>query len=375
MDLSRLPILDHHAHPLLRRDATQAPARFRRWFTESTDPHVHAEHVPHSLFLRTALRWLADLLSCEPTLDAYLEARARQPEAEWTRRLFQDANITVLLCDYGYGSVDALSHAQMQAELPCRIEPILRLETLAEQLILQHDSFEQMTDAFVATVGSAASQGYVALKSIIAYRTGLVVESPARGEAVSAFAALKEQARRQGRIRLADKALCDYLVTLALVEAEKQALPVQFHTGFGDADADLRLANPLHLRPVIERFGGVPLVLLHGGWPYYRELAHLAAIYANVWLDLSLAIPFATAGIPAMVRDVLGMAPLSKVLFATDAFTMPEIFWLAARWGRWGLGQVLDDFVAAGFLTHDEAMAAAADILYHNAWRLYRLSG
>lgn len=373
MDLSQLPILDHHAHPLLRRAATQEPARFRRWFTESTDPHVHAAHVPHSLFFRTALRWLAEMLQCEPVLEAILEARARQPEAEWTRRLFQDANITVLLCDYGYGSADALSHTQMQAELPCRVEPILRLETLAEQLILQHDRFEQMADAFVAVVGSARSQGYVALKSIIAYRTGLVVESTGREDAAVAFAALKEQARQQGRIRLADKALCDYLVTLALVEAEKQALPVQFHTGFGDADADLRLANPLHLRPVIERFGSVPLVLLHGGWPYYRELAHLTAIYANVWLDLSLAIPFATAGIPAMVRDVLGMAPLSKVLFATDAFTMPEIFWLAARWGRWGLGQVLDDLVAAGFLTHAEAMAAAADILYHNARQLYRL--
>ncbi|HXF60302.1 MAG TPA: amidohydrolase family protein [Caldilineaceae bacterium] len=373
MDLSHLPILDHHAHPLLHREATQEPARFRRWFTESTDPQVHAEHVPHTLFFRTALRWLAELLKCEPALEAILAARARVSEAEWTRRLFQDANITVLLCDYGYGGGEALSHAEMQAALPCRVEPILRLETLAEQLIVQHDTFTQMSNAFVATVGAARSQGYVALKSIIAYRTGLALEPADPAAAEAAFARLKEQARRQGRIRLADKALCDHLVMLALVEAEKQALPVQFHTGFGDADADLRLANPLHLRSVIEQFPTVPLVLLHGGWPYYRELAHLAAIYPNVWLDLSLAVPFATAGIPAMIREVLGMAPLSKVLFATDAFTMPEIYWLAARWGRWGLGQVLDEFVAAGFLTHDEALAAAADILYHNAWKLYRL--
>jgi predicted TIM-barrel fold metal-dependent hydrolase len=375
MDLSHLPILDHHAHPLLRREATQEPARFRRWFTESTDPQVHAEHVPHSLFFRTALRWLAELLECEPALEAVLAARARQPEAEWTRRLFQAANITVLLCDYGFGGADALSHAQMQAALPCRVEPILRLETLAEELIVQHSTFEQMSDAFVAAVGSASGQGYVALKSIIAYRSGLMIASVSRADAVVAFSRLKEEARRQGPaplvVRLAEKALCDYLVTLALVEAERDGLPVQFHTGFGDADADLRLANPLHLRTVIERFPRLPLVLLHGGWPYYRELAHLAAIYPNVWLDLSLAVPFATTGISAMLREVLGMAPLSKVLFATDAFTMPEIFWLAARWGRWGLGQVFDEWVAADFLTHDEAMAAAADILYHNAWRLY----
>jgi hypothetical protein len=373
MDLSHLPIFDHHAHPLLRWEATQEPAQFRRWFTESREPAVHVEHVPHSLFFRTAVRWLAELLQCEPEVEAVLAARARQLEEEWTRRLFAEANITVLLCDYGFGGADALSHAQMQAAVSCRVEPILRLETLAEQLILQHNSFEQMRDAFVAAVGSARSQGYVALKSIIAYRTGLAIEPAGHGDAVVAFSRLKEAARRQRRIRLADKALCDMLVMLALAEAEKQALPVQFHTGFGDADADLRLANPLHLRGVIERFPRVQLVLLHGGWPYYRELAHLAALYANVWLDLSLAVPFATSGIPAMLREVLGMAPWSKVLFATDAFTMPEIYWLAARWGRWGLGQVLDEMVAADFLTHDEAMVAAADILYHNAARLYGL--
>ena len=114
---------------------------------------------------------------------------------------------------------------------------------------------------------------------------------------------------------------------------------MQFHTGFGDSDADLRVANPIHLRAIIEAFPEVPLVLLHAGWPYYREMAHLAAIYPNVWADLSLAIPFATVGIPTMLRDMIGMAPVSKLLFATDAFTMPDIYWLAARWGRWGLAR------------------------------------
>jgi predicted TIM-barrel fold metal-dependent hydrolase len=121
---------------------------------------------------------------------------------------------------------------------------------------------------------------------------------------------------------------------------------------------------------VIERTA-CPLVLLHSGWPFYREMAHLAAIYPNVWLDLSLAIPFATTGIPAMLRDVLGMAPFSKIMFATDAFVMPEIFWLAARWGRWGLERVLDEFTAEGFLSAAEAETGAAAILGENAKSLY----
>jgi hypothetical protein len=122
--------------------------------------------------------------------------------------------------------------------------------------------------------------------------------------------------------------------------------------------------------PVIEKYRA-PLVLLHAGWPFYRETAHLAALYPHVWLDLSLAIPFATAGIPAMLGEILGMTPISKVLFATDAFTMPEIYWLAARWGRWGLSRTLESFVSDGFLAQQEVRPAAQAILGGNARRLY----
>ena len=58
------------------------------------------------------------------------------------------------------------------------------------------------------------------------------------------------------------------------------------------------------MRSLIEQVN-VPLVLLHAGWPFYRESAHLAAIYPHVYLDLSLAIPFATTGIPGdAARDI-----------------------------------------------------------------------
>lgn len=372
MNLSSIPIVDHHAHSLLKPEATADAAGFRQWFTESTDPEVHARHIPNSLFFRTGLRWLAELLNCEPTLETYLAARAAQPYETWVKRLFQEANISILLCDYGYQGSDSYNHAELQALLPCRVEPMLRLEVLAQELIVQQDTFDQMLEAFTATVGQARANGYVALKSIIAYRTGLDIAPISREEAAAAFLPLKEEARRAGCVRLASKPLTDYLVSVALQQAEAQELPFQFHTGFGDSDADLRVANPLHLRSVIERFK-CPLVLLHAGWPFYRELAHLAAIYPNVWLDLSLAIPFATTGIPAMLRDILGMAPFSKVMFATDAFVMPEIFWLAARWGRWGLGRVLDEFIADSLLSDSEAWSTAESILGENARQLYQL--
>ena len=164
MDLNAFPIIDHHAHPFLHKEGTHDADSYRSWFTESTSAIIHGQHVPNTIFYRTAIRWLAEVLECEPTETAVTEARAAYPEKEWAHRLFAEANIEVLLCDYGFGGIDAYNHEQMQQLVPCRVEPILRLETLAEELILSSDSFQDLTGRYVAAVESARSTGYVALK-------------------------------------------------------------------------------------------------------------------------------------------------------------------------------------------------------------------
>jgi len=165
------------------------------------------------------------------------------------------------------------------------------------------------------------------------------------------------------------------LVLRALEVAEKQAMPVQFHTGLGDNDLDLPSANPLHMRQLFESdwYKRVPFVLLHASYPYVRELGYLASIYSNVWMDVGLAIPFATVDIPSVWRQAFSLTPVSKILFSTDAYSLPDIFWLASRWGRWGLAQVLDELIILGAFTRDEALDAAHRLLHRNAERLYQI--
>jgi predicted TIM-barrel fold metal-dependent hydrolase len=283
----------------------------------------------------------------------------------------------VLLIDYGLAGADRLSVEGMRACVPqCRFEPILRLETMAQDLIVQLDTFEQFIDAYVATVEQARPIGHVGLKSIIAYRTGLAIREWDLAEIKRAWSLAKERARYAGHVRLADKPLNDYLVLLALGICEKQALPIQFHTGLGDNDLDMLYANPLHLRPLFEssRYKHVPFVLLHASYPYVRELGYLASLYSNVWMDVGLAIPFATIDIPAVWRQALSLTPFSKILFSTDAYSLPDIFWLAARWGRWGLSVVLDECLALGAFTQAEAIEAAEHILYKNSAQLYQVT-
>ena len=373
LDLTSIPILDHHCHALLRQETPLTAVKFQRFFTESSDPIMHANHVPNTLLYRWATKELASFLDCAPTAEAVLAARAMQPPVALAQHLFHDANIAMLLLDYGFSSITSYSYQELRSVLPCRVEPILRLETLAQELIVQHETFAQMVDAYVATVENARATGHVALKSIAAYRTGLNIQPTARADAAALFPTLKERAHRKGTVRLAHKPLNDYLLLLALDIAETQALPVQFHTGFGDNDLDMLLANPFHMRYLFEcgKYNNVQFVLLHAAYPYVRELGYLAAIYPNVWFDMGLAIPHLTAEIPTLWRQVLALTPMSKVLFSTDAHSIPEIFWLAARWGRRGLATVLTELIDLGALTQEEAMTAAAQILSDNATSLY----
>src|SRR3712207_3542807 len=105
------------------------------------------------------------------------------------------------------------------------------------------------------------------------------------------------------------------------------------------------------------------------------EGGYLAAIYENVYLDLSYGIPLLSYGeMLTFTRQALGVAPISKLLYSSDGIGVPELHWMSAIDGRHVLGQALEDLVAHTELTIPEAEAAGEDVLRWNAIRLYRLS-
>jgi hypothetical protein len=375
VDLSDIPIIDHHAHALRKLTAPLPLDQFQGYFSESGDPIIKSKYVPDSIIWLWGIRELAGYLNCEPTPEAVVAARNALPIQELANGMWSDQNSETLLIDYGFRGAENYTPEEQRATFNQKIEMLLRLETFAQELILEHTTFSQMLDAYIAGVENARASGHVGLKSIIAYRTGLDIEWVTRDDAVRAFGQIKDQADRQGNIRLANKPLNDFLVLTALDIAERQELPIQFHTGFGDADVDLIKANPLYMRPLLQsdKFRNVPFVLLHAAYPYVRELGYLAAMYPNVYMDISLAIPFITTEIPRMIHEAFGLTPLTKILYSSDAFSIPEIFWLANRWGRAALERVLSEIVQVGALTEAQARRAGEQILNTNSKRVYGL--
>jgi predicted TIM-barrel fold metal-dependent hydrolase len=288
-------------------------------FSESPDPRQWP-HIATGVTYRRAIRELAELFGVETTEEAvYAHRLASEPE-EYARALVGGSNTELLLLDDGYPATDVgTSWDEFAAMVGVQARPILRIET------------HTMDD-----VESARARGFVALKTIAAYRGGL------------------------------DRVSADVVAALEANERTGDALPVQVHCGFGDSDLHLWRADPSYLKPLIERFGETPFVLLHC-YPFVRAAGWLAHVYGNVSFDLSLTIPHVAQPAQAL-RDALELAPVSKLLYASDAARTPELYWLAARWWRKALAEVLPEL-----LPLHEAEEAARLILRENARQLYRL--
>jgi hypothetical protein len=318
--LSGIPLVDHHAHGILRAQPASLD-EFRGLFSESPDPRQWP-HIATGVTYRRALRLLAEHLGCAPDERAVYEHRLAADPSEYASGLLQATNTEVLLIDDGYPPPDEGTTPGELGELAgCRALPVLRLETRGARA--------------AAETTAAREDGFAALKTIAAYRGGL------------------------------DRVSEDVLAALEANEATGDPLPVQVHCGFGDWDLHLWRADPSYLKPLLERFADTSFVLLHC-YPFVREAGWLAHVYGNVWFDLSLTIPHVSQPRVAL-EEALELAPVSKLLYASDAARTPELYLLAATWWRDALAEVLPQLLG------DDAEDAARMILRENALALYRL--
>jgi hypothetical protein len=218
----------------------------------------------------------------------------------------------VLLVDDGFPPPEVGTTWYELGELAgCRALPVLRLETRGERA--------------AAEAEAARDRGFAALKTIAAYRGGL------------------------------DRVSEPVVAALEANESTGDPLPVQVHCGFGDSDLHLWRADPGYLKPLVERFRDTQFVLLHC-YPFVREAGWLAHVYGNVWFDLSLTIPHVSRPVAAL-EEALELAPISKLLYASDAARTPELYLLAATWWRDALAEVFTDEADARLVLRENAIA------------------
>ncbi len=212
--------------------------------------------------------------------------------------------------------------------------------------------------------------GAVAIKFEAAYLRSLDFDDVSRQEAENAYARGRDY-----------KKLQDFLFRHIAAEAGRLGMAVHLHVAWGPGGYfHIAGTNPLLLESVFNdpRLHQTNFVMLHGGWPFTREITALLT-KPNVYTDFSaqtlLNYPRAVAQV---LREWLELAP-EKVLFGTDAYPYSEengweqSGWIANQTGRQALGLALTEMMNDGEITRERALELAHMVLHDNAAKLYGL--
>ena len=370
-----LPAVDHHCHPLLRLTPKLTSIDLRRPFTEAIDDNVIREHTQHSMAYRRALRILASELGCDPAEESVLRSRAGIDPADYANRLLKKSRTGLMILDHGYSGGEAMSPEEHSATIETPQLHVVRLETAAEGLVASCNSVADWVDAARSMLRDAVDGGAVGVKTIAAYRASLQLGEPDPSRAAADFTTLRARAVAGQTVRLEGEPLCHTLLLAAAEECSRLGVLLQVHCGLGDPDEDLALANPLGLRRLFveQRFANLKVILLHG-YPFHREAAYLSSVFPNVYMDLSLAIHLAGQDGARALQEALGLCPTSKLLYATDASRLAEVYLVAAVLYREALADALGRLVDSDWLTRAEAVEAGRQVLSGNAKRVYQLA-
>jgi predicted TIM-barrel fold metal-dependent hydrolase len=371
-EVARLALVDQHCHPVAAGPLDDAT--FEMWCTESQASPPSGVSYLDSHLGHAIRRWCAPALGlpAHSSMMDYLTTRRELSPVEVNKRLLRHANLRCLLVDTGLPSGGLLTQVDLAEAAGAPTAEVVRLETLADR-VADTTTASRFADEFTSALARALTGGAVAVKSILAYRYGLDIqpERPTPAEVVAAAGRwLRDRERQAGQGRLADPVLLRFLLWSA-VDAGR---PIQVHTGFGDADAAVRLSDPALLQPfcAATEAAGTPIVLLHC-YPYHRQAGWLAHLYPHVYVDLGLTISYLGARSTVVLGEFLELAPFGKVLYSSDAYGLAELFLVGAAQFRHSLAVVLAGFVADGAMTVADTYRIASAVSAGNAVRLYRL--
>ncbi|AOW93581.1 amidohydrolase [Rhodococcus sp. WMMA185] len=369
--VAAVSLVDHHCHGVMREPLDRAV--FESLLCEADAPGQWHGSLFDTQVGFSVRRLCAPVLDMAPHSepDEYLHRRAELGVDEVTRRLMRATGISEFLVDTGFLQDRVTTPEDLAVLAGARAYEVVRLESVAAEVIAEcsGNTFAQTCRARL----EAAAHTAIAFKSIAAYRVGLDLapERPSDADVLIAAARWESEIATGEPIRLNDRTLIRFLIWTAV----DLGLPIQFHVGYGDADTDLARGDPLLLMPLLRATAdcGVPIMLLHN-YPFHRHAGYLAQVFDHVFVDVGLAVQnVGRRGAASILAELLELAPFGSVLFSTDAFGLPELYYVAAMQFREALATVVEERVVQRDWSESDSRRIVRMIGSQNARRAYRL--
>ena len=242
-------------------------------------------------------------------------------------------------------------------------------------------SLDDLLKAIDIALDQAVAAGVVGLKVRLAYRRVLQFEKVVKADAERVLNMLNYYPRRtynrpvQPPVSWSDaKPLQDYLMHHVIRRAIDHNLPIQVHTGLQDGNGNFLVnSNPLHLVNVFIEYPEARFTLFHAGYPYRGETAALGKNFPNVYVDLCWVHIISPWVARQTLHEWIELIPGNKIFAFGGDYTFVEGTYDHARMARENVARVLTEKVETGYLTEDEAVTLAHQLLRNNAVQFFNL--
>ena len=386
LEFKDCPVFDNHAHTLDPKTRTLEPIWLARKFhhgmadiptpgmTEtklwgaSEDLQLHLRHMGVVL---TAVCQMAKLFGCAPTLEAVTAERNRRTAeaglSGYAKMLYTDAGIVASVMDSNLPLNDPILDLT-----PGRKLRLFQMDPLLENLLKSCDSYTELLKRFQDSVERAIRQdGFVGIKSHPGELIGLGAPPVEADEATRIFPVAKAGDAEAFRKFY----MAAWLATM--LQCQDLKIPLHIHTGYtgGIWGGPIANADPFLLVPICRqpRFLQTRLILLHAGYPWIQHAGGMAHTFPHVWVDIGWTTPWISQRMADCYRELIAMAPLSKLMVGSGGHDTPEISWLSGKMAKVALGEVMTEAVHQGLMGTADAERTGRMILYDNAARLYGL--
>jgi hypothetical protein len=408
-EIAAIQAIDNHAHPVLAPPLDTSDKDFDALPVSSLEPQSDpVAFRPDFPLLGDAWKALYGF-DVAPPLDAaglqrLNEARKKvgaQQGERFPAWVLEQAGIGTMLANrvaMGTGVkppkfrwvpyIDALlfplDNSGMAAVSPDRkeffgLESLVRSRYLKEAALISIPSTlgQYLKQVVTPTLERHKLGGAVAEKFEVAYLRSFDFTDPSRAEVDPIYARWVAGGRPDAA---GYKLLQDFLFRYIAQECGRLGMAVHLHAlGAFGGYYSITGGNPLLLEPVFNdpKLRKTNFVLLHGGWPYVREIGALLQ-KPNVYADISSqSLTLTPHTLAQWLREWLEIVP-EKVLFGTDGYPFsdelgwPESTWIASRNARQSLGIALTGMLEDGEISRARAEEIARLILRGNAQALYK---
>ena len=395
-EIAKIRAIDNHAHPV-RNDPKDVD--FDALPVENLEPSPEAVRMrPDNPDISDA--WQALFGTANPDLITTRKAQVKSEQGEkYPEWVLDRVGIDIMLANrvslgpgiapphfrwvpFADALMYPLNNAKLAAATPDRKlyfpleERLLRRYLAAVGLTRPPATLDEYLRRVVTgTLQSQKQAGAIAVKFEAAYLRPLSFSNPTKAESARIYAARTPPANGDY------KTLQDFLFRYIVSECGRLGMAVHIHVFAGAGGYfDVAGVHPLLLEPIFNdpALRKVKFVMVHGGWPFTREVTPLLD-KPNVYVDFSAqSFTEYPRRLSATLREWLEHVP-EKVLFGTDAYpyndamNWAEMAWITNRTGREALGLALTGMLQDGEITRARAIQLAKLVLHDNAAKLYGL--